>query len=151
MEAQGVPFGLRKWHYLEQLFRQAGALQKIVCNGLQSSDPNCICLDVEMEVATAVPRKLLVSEGTGAGTEILLAALHPPPPPPLHHPTPCPHLASSSENTMPLARTLAVDKQMHRRNSASNPLQVQQQSPISNPSDPPTTRAHIEGATEASG
>ena len=96
VEVRGVPFGLRKWHHMEQLIRQAGALRKFVCNGLQSGDPNCICLDVEMEADTAVPRKILVTEGTGAGTEILQAVLPPPSPPPPPPPPP-----SSSSNALP--------------------------------------------------
>ena len=149
VEVRGVPFGLRKWHHMEQLIRQAGALRKFVCNGLQSGDPNCICLDVEMEADTAVPRKILVTEGTGAGTEILQAVL-PPPPPPLHHLTPCPHLASSSESTVALAEKSAGDKQKHPTQSTSDPPQIQHQSPTRNPSDLQITQAHIEGATETS-
>ena len=55
MEARRVPFGLRTWRHLEQLVRPVGTLRKIVCNGLLSGDPNCICMDVEMATDRDVP------------------------------------------------------------------------------------------------
>ena len=63
LEACGVPFGLRTWRHLEQLTRPIGALQKVVCNGLHAGDPNCLCLDVEMETDMIVPRKIPMAGG----------------------------------------------------------------------------------------
>ena len=62
--------------------RPIGTLRKIVCNGLLSGDPNCLCIDVEMAIDMDVPRKVPTAGGGATGLEIHLAVLPPPPPPP---------------------------------------------------------------------
>ena len=70
VEIRGVPFGYRKWRQLEVILQPVGELCKIVCNGLHSGDPNCLCVDVKMEVDKEVPQKLLAKTGAGTLTEL---------------------------------------------------------------------------------
>ena len=94
LEVRGVPFGLRTWSHLEFLLRPIGTLQKIVCNGLQIGDPNCLCLDVEVNGNEEIPRNVSVVTGGGRKTRVTFAALSPPPPR-----STFPHSASSSSRT----------------------------------------------------
>ena len=103
VEIRGIPFGYGKWRQLELLLQPVGDLRKIVWNGLQSWDPNCLCLDVEMEVDKEVLKKLLAETGKGAITELWLAVL--PPPPSIPMPPTGSHSAASTEHTVALAQT----------------------------------------------
>ena len=49
LEVRGVPFGFCTWPHL----------RKIVCEGLQTGDPNCVCLDIEVEGDKEVPNIIL--------------------------------------------------------------------------------------------
>ena len=98
---------MHSWDPLEKALQPIGALRKILCNGIQSGDPNCLCLDVEMGQDMVVPRKLLVSDNGRFGMEFHIAALPGPPPLPS-----CPHPASSYSPTAqpeayPLGRALS--------------------------------------------
>ena len=135
MEARGVPFGLRSWHQLERLLRPVGGLQKIVYNGLKLGDPNCLCLDVEMEADSAVPSRITMVEGPGTGTKISLAAL--PPPPPMHQPTSCPQSASGSDNTVPRTQSSDTEKKQLEQQLVGSPRPSQApRSPKTPPSYP---------------
>ena len=80
LEVRGVPFGMHSWAPLEKALQPIRALRKILCNGIHSGDPNCLCLDVEMGQDMVVPRKLLVSDSGRFGMEFHIAALPGPPP-----------------------------------------------------------------------
>ena len=54
LELSGVPFERRSWKHLDAMLRKVGTIRKIVCNGLQSGDPNCMCVDVEVPVGAAI-------------------------------------------------------------------------------------------------
>ena len=83
LEIRGVPFGLRTWSHLELISRPIGTLQKIVCNGLQTGDPNCLCLDVEVNGEDEIPRTISVAIGGGRKTRATIVELPPPPPRPV--------------------------------------------------------------------
>ena len=135
IEVRGVPFGLCKWHQLEQIIRLAGALRKIVCNGLNVGDPNCLCLDVEMETDSEVPRTLRVTEGAGAGLVIMMVTL--PPPPPLHLPPPCQQVASCPEQAAQPATSLAGDEENHQLHVTCKQQHLSQQD-LSDLQNPPS-------------
>ena len=78
LEIRGVPFGLRTWSHLESLLRPIGTLQKIVCNDLQTGDPNCLCMDVEVNGDEEIPRTISVAMGGGRKTRVTIAELPPP-------------------------------------------------------------------------
>ena len=142
-----MPFGLRQWHQLQQIIRPAGVLREIVCNGLNFGDPNCLCLDVEMETALEVPRSLRLTEGAGAGMVIMLATL--PPPPPLNLPPLCPHVASCPEQAAQPASSLAGDEEDHQMHLTRDPPHKQQHPPLLDLSDPQNPPALINVETEA--
>ena len=79
LELSGVPFGRRRWKHMEAMLRQVGTLRKIVCDGLQSGDPNCTCVDVEVPVGAAIPATIPSAAGWDASM-VRVAALPPPPP-----------------------------------------------------------------------
>ena len=79
LEIRGVPFGVRKWHHLERMIRPVGTLRKIVCEGIQFGDPNCMCLDVEVDGDKEVPNIIWTDVEKGRDTKIMIAALPPPP------------------------------------------------------------------------
>ena len=58
---------------------QVGSLRKILCDGLQSGDPNCTCVDVEVPVGAAIRATIRVAAGWDAPM-VRVAALPPPPP-----------------------------------------------------------------------
>ena len=95
LKVRGVPFGLRTWTHLERILRPAGTLRKIVSNGIQIGDLNCVCLDVEVDGDKEIPNIILTAVEGGMDTKITMAAQ--PPPPPLSQ---CPHLVSSLSPTM---------------------------------------------------
>ena len=80
LEIRGVPFRVRKWPHLERMIRPVGTLRKIVCEGIQYGDPNCMCLDVEVDGDKEVPNKISTEVEEGRDTIILIAELPPPPP-----------------------------------------------------------------------
>ena len=82
LEIRGVPFGFRKWPHLERMIRPVGTLRKIVSEGIQYGDPNCMCLDVEVDGDKEVPNKISTEVEEGRDTIVLIAELPPPPPPP---------------------------------------------------------------------
>ena len=118
IEARGVPFGLRTWNHLERLLRPVGSLRKIVCNGLKMGDPNCLYLDVEMEVDSVVPRGIIAPENPGIGTKISLAVV--PPPPPMHQPT-HPQSASGAGNTEKPKQSSDTGKKQSEQQWAGSP------------------------------
>ena len=79
LELSGVPFGRRNWKHLDEMLGQMGSLKKIVCDGLQTGDPNCTCVDVEVPVGVAIPPTIRVAAGRDAPM-VRVAALPPPPP-----------------------------------------------------------------------
>ena len=147
IEVRGVPFGLRQWHQLQQIIRPAGVLREIVCNGLNFGDPNCLCLDVEMETVLEVPRSLRVKEGAGAGMVIMLATL--PPPHPLNLPPLCPQVASCPEQAAQPASSRADDEEDHQMLLTREPPHIQQHPPLRDLSDPQNPPAIINVETEA--
>ena len=134
MEAHGVPFGLRTWHHLERLLRPVGGLRKIVCNGLESGDPNCLCLDVEMEANSVVPSRITMTEVPGTGTKISLAALLPPPP--MHQPTSYPQSAAGPDNTVQPKQSLDTENKQFVQQSVGSPRPSQVLRSPKNPSKP---------------
>ena len=80
LEIRGVPFGSRKWLHLERMIRPVGTLRKIVCEGIQDGDPNCMCLDVEVDGGKEVPNKISTEVEEGRDFTILITELPPPPP-----------------------------------------------------------------------
>ena len=54
------------------------ALQKILCTGLLSGNPNCICVDVEVSVESVIPKTITLTGGWDAPV-IRVAELPPPP------------------------------------------------------------------------
>ena len=84
LEICGVPFRFCKWPHLERMIRPVGTLRKIVCEGIQYGDPNCVCLDVEVDGDKEVPNKISTEVEEGRDTKILIAELPPPPPPRCH-------------------------------------------------------------------
>ena len=90
LELCGVPFGLCTWQHLEAMLGHVGALRKIVCNELQSGDPNCICADVEVPVGSVTP--VTISLARWWDTSVVLVAALPPPPPRGS----CPHTTTTS-------------------------------------------------------
>ena len=95
LELCDVPFGLRTWQHLEEIVGHMGALRKILCTGLQSSDPNCICANVEVSVESMILVTIPLAGGWDAPV-ILVAKL----PPPSKWRT-CPHLPNTSESPAP--------------------------------------------------
>ena len=81
LEIRGVPFGSCKWLHLERMIRPVGTLRKIVCEGIQDGDPNCMCLDVEVDGDKEVPNKISTEVKEGRDFTILITELPPPPPP----------------------------------------------------------------------
>ena len=79
LELSGVPFGRRNWKHLDAMLGQMGSLKKIVCDGLQTGNPNCTCVDVEVPVGVAIPSTIRVAAGRDAPM-VRVAALPPPPP-----------------------------------------------------------------------
>ena len=106
LEVRGVPFGSRTWTHLERIIRPASTLRKIVSNGLQIGDPNCVCLDVEVDGEKEIPNIILTAVEGGRDTKITMAEL--PPPPPLSQ---CPHLASSPSSTMRVSQSSMEQQQ----------------------------------------
>ena len=72
-----------------------GALQKIVCNELQSSNPHYICADVEVPVGSVTLATISLAGGWVAYA-VLTAALPPPPPR-----SSCPHTTTASGSPTP--------------------------------------------------
>ena len=95
LELRGVPFGLRPWQHLEEIVGHVGALQKILCIGLQSGNPNYIWADVEVSVDSVIPMTIPLAGGWEAQV-ILVAEL----PPPSERST-CPYLPNTSESPAP--------------------------------------------------
>ena len=81
LELRGVPFGRRTWQHLEAMLRHEGTLRKIMCNGLQSGNLNCMCADVKVLAGSVTSATISSVEGWDRPA-VLVAALHPPPPPP---------------------------------------------------------------------
>ena len=87
LEIRGIPFGFRKWPHLERVIRPVGTLRKIVCEGMQIGDPNCVCLDADMDGDKEVPSMISTEVEEGRVAKIMIAVLPPPPPlPQCHHP-----------------------------------------------------------------
>ena len=79
LEVRGVPFVFCTWTHLERIIWPAGTLRKIVSNELQIGDPNCVCLDIEVDGEKEVPHIILTAAEGGRDTKIMIAALPPPP------------------------------------------------------------------------
>ena len=87
LEIRGVPFGFRTWPHLERVIQPVGTLRKIVCEGIQAGDPNCVCLDVDVDGDKEVPSMISTVVEEGRVAKIMVAVLPPPPPlPQCHHP-----------------------------------------------------------------
>ena len=93
LEVRGFPFGLRTWTHLEQIIRPVCTLHKIVYNGLQIGDPNCVCMDIEVDGDKELPNIILTVVEGGRDTKITIAAL----------PPPSPHLCCHNSHIMSLA------------------------------------------------
>ena len=152
VEIRGVPFGYRKWRQLKVILQPVGDLCKIICTGLDSGDPNCLCVDVEMEVDKEVPQKLLAKMGMGALRELWLAVLPPPPAIPML-PT-GPQSAESLAHTAALAQASLGGEQLSHKQPARgiSPNQSRRRSetaPVPPPPPPQAISYNPETATEA--
>ena len=85
LEVRGAQLGSRTWTHLERIIWPASTLRKIVSNGLQIGDPNCVCLDVEVDGEKEIPNIILTAVEGSRDKKIMIAALPPPPPPPGCH------------------------------------------------------------------
>ena len=94
LEIRGVPFGRRTRPHLEAMLGHVAMLRKIMCTGLQSGDPNCTCVEVEVSVGTVIPTTIPLAEGWDAPT-VQAAVL--PSPSPGH----CPHTLSTAGPFVP--------------------------------------------------
>ena len=68
LEILGVPFGRQTRPHLEAMLGHLAMLRKIVCTELQSGDPNCMCVEVEVSEGTVIPGTIPLTKGWDAPT-----------------------------------------------------------------------------------